>query len=259
MPPLRISPFLISLLLSGAFPAHAQLLESDTVRWQVQASSSLYLNQGNVDRLLWRNGLMAKHLRDRWGVSSRQQYLRGTFSGFKTENDWLSTNFLYYNPKQRFYPYVMAWMETNLRRRIGFRYQVGSGGSWRAWQSAGHLIKISLTGTYELTRYDAVPFPVPPDGLEGRRLGLLRLTGRLWGQHRLAENLFFQYEYWWQQAFRQAENHRWLLDSQLKTGLKKGLSAVASLLYTYEPFVPEKVRKRDLFFTFGLQYGLSVP
>ena len=90
-------------------------------------------------------------------------------------------------------------------------------------------------------------------------LGLFRLTGRLWGQHRLAENLFFQYEYWWQQAFRQAENHRWLLDSQLKTGLKKGLSAVASLLYTYEPFVPEKVRKRDLFFTFGLQYGLSVP
>ena len=259
MSPFKKLLYLTGLLLSGVYSSHAQLLESDTARWQLQLSSSLYLNQGNVDRLLWRNGLAVKHLQEQWGFSSRQQYLRGTFSGFKTENDWLSTNFLYYRPRQRWYPYLMGWLETNLRRRIGFRYQAGPGVSWRAWQSAGHLVKLSLTGTFESTQYDAVVFAAPPAGLEGNHLGLYRLTGRLWAQHRLGGNLWLQYEYWWQQAFRQAENYRWYFDAQLRVNLKKGLNGLASLLYSYEPFVPEGVKRRDLLFTVGLQYGLSVP
>ena len=52
----------------------------------------------------------------------------------------------------------MGWIETNLRRRIGFRYQIGPGASWRVWQSEGHLAKLSLTGTYESTQYNAVVF-----------------------------------------------------------------------------------------------------
>lgn len=41
--------------------------------------------------------------------------------------------------------------------------------------------------------------------------------------------------------------------------MKKGFSLLASLLYSYEPFVPEGVKKRDLLFTFGLQYARAAP
>lgn len=247
----------IALTLAFGPSAHAQILESDTARWQLQLSSSLFINQGNVDRLLWRNGLVAKHLQPGWGFSSRQSYIRGTFSGFKTENDWLSTNFLYYKPRRRCYPYLMGWMETNLRRRIGFRYQLGPGLSWRALQSGGRLLKLSLTGTYESTRYDAINFPVPPEGLEGHKLSLYRLTARLWAQHRLGKALSLQYEYWWQQALSQPENYRWYFDSQLQAGLYKGFKLLASIQFSYEPFVPEGVKKRDLILTFGMQYAFT--
>ncbi len=235
-------------------PGFGQLLESDTARWQARLSASLFLNQGNVERLLWRNNAVIKHVAKGWGFSSRQTYMRGTFGAFNTENDWFSANFLYYRPRLRWYPYLMGWTETNLRRQIGFRYQLGPGLSYRILQSERHLAKISLTGTFEHTAYQGSSFSEPPEGLEGRVLALYRLTARLWAQHRLSDKLLLQYEYWWQQGLRQAENRRWYLEGQLQAGLGKGLSLLGNLQYSYEPFVPAGVRKRDLLLTFGIQY-----
>ncbi len=245
----------IYLLLGGMgfFPAKAQLLEKDTTAWSATLAGSFFLSTGNVDRLLLRADAAVRHLAPGWGFSAEQTYQYGTFGAFQTENDLFSRNFLYYQPRKRVYPYAMLWLESNYRKRIDFRYQVGPGLSWRVIGGGKHLVKFSLTGTYERTHFAGNDF-VNADSQSSPIIETLRLTGRLYGTHRLAGGkLSLLYEGWFQQSLRFRNNYRFHTHVLVQAPLSRAVSLQSRLDYLYEHVVLRGVAPGDLYLTVGVQ------
>ena len=145
----------ITLLLCLFFShaAVAQLNESDSIHWQVKFNSTASVLDGNVARTLLLNRIEVAHANKNWGVSTRNDYQYGLTRYVLTENDIISYNFFYLKPLNKIYPYFMGLVETNLRRKIDFRYQVGPGVSWNVINKKTSMLKLSATGTYENTRY----------------------------------------------------------------------------------------------------------
>lgn len=255
---LKYALSILTFLMLGASPSVAQLLKQDTARWSYRLSGGVYLSAGNVDRLLLRGGAGVKHVQPDWGFSSGNTYLYGTFGGFQTENDWFSKNFLYLYPKSRLYPYLMGWLETNFRRRIGFRYQIGPGGSYNLVAGDHHLVKLSLTGTYEHTNFDGNEFVnLPPQ--ETDIVQTFRLTGRLYGSHRIGKKVGLNYEFWFQQSLEDSDNYRYHIDAEVSAPLSQSFSIQTQLNYSYENVVVESVEKGDLLWTVGLNFKNITP
>ncbi|MEZ4961124.1 MAG: DUF481 domain-containing protein [Saprospiraceae bacterium] len=244
----------IGLLIFGVQSLQAQLLERDTARWSFALASSFFISKGNVDRLLWKSDASLKHLGPGWGASTDNTYLYGSFGGFKTERDFFSRNFLYLQPKKRIYPYLMGWLEKNLRRKIDFRYQLGPGATWVALKKESHALKFSLTATYEHTDFNSNDFlnaePQSSDVIE-----TWRLTGRLFGYHGLwKDRLRLQYEFWYQQSLQHGDNYRYHTDVSIQAPLSKAFSVKINLNYSFENVVLRGVKQGDLFWTMGLNF-----
>lgn len=249
---------LICLLLAGVLfilpvRTRAQLLEQDTTDWSATLAGSFFLSTGNVDRLLLRADAAVKHLGRGWGFSAEQTYQYGTFGAFQTENDLFSRNFLYYQPRRKLYPYAMVWLESNFRKRIDFRYQVGPGITWKVLDTQHSLIKLSLTGTYERTDFAGNDF-VHADPQSSQVIETLRLTGRLYGAHKLFhDRLSLLYEGWFQQSDRFRSNYRFHTNVVMQVPISRTLALQSRLNYLYEHVVLRGVSPGDLYLTAGIQ------
>lgn len=242
-------------LLPQTLPA--QLSEADTLKWEASLSSTGTLLTGNIERFLWNNRFVVKHVQPRWGFIQDLQYRYGTIFRNRTEDDIFSRTFFYYDQNRRFYPYQMTWLERNLRRRIDSRWQLGLGATWRAVNRNGQLLKWSLMYSFEDTNYPTDEFaPVPPDD-PGFELRTTRLTTRVFGRHQFrAGRWSLYYEAWFQQSLRQGDNFRYHYDVSLSTRLVGSLSLNALLQVDHERIVPAGVKQDDLSLLFGLRYAL---
>lgn len=238
------------MLLVSTPALQAQLAESDTLPWHVELSASFFLSSGNVDRVLWRTDATLKHATEAWGIASSSTYLFGSFGGNATERDLLARNFVYLLPKERLYPYLMFWLQTHKRRRIDWRYQLGPGVTLVARRTASEIVKLSATVTYEQTELQGHPLVVPSDP------DLWRLTGRLFAAQSLfSGRLQVRYELWHQVALQDGGDHRWFADVSLRVPLQTWLSLRSDASATRESRVLPGVRRRDLYWTFGVTVG----
>jgi hypothetical protein len=235
--------------------ALAQLTDADTLRFGYRFSASGTVATGNLERLLlvgvadmYTSGQVVA-----FRTSNTYQY--GTFGAFRTENDLFSKNFLYLHREGRFYPYLMAWVETNVRRQFHYRYQAGPGVSYKAIQQTNHQMKLSLTATFEETWYKGDEFSDAAfDGSD--YLQTYRATLRLFGRHALLEqSLYLRYELWGQQSLDDQENRRLHADVSLEYPLKKHLMLRASFNYNRETPVLSGVWHTDTFTVFGITYA----
>ena len=82
-----------------------------------------------------------------------------------------------------------------------------------------------------------------------------RLTGRLYGEHRLLDGMLrLQYEGWVQPALTDGGNLRALVDAGLNVPMKKGFALRQALRWSYESVVQATNTYEDLLFTFGISY-----
>jgi len=256
---MRILPILILLAgLSGS--ASAQLNESDTLRLQYRTALTGNVQTGNLEALTLVGRLeMSAAPGARWAVKTQNTARYQAFFGRKADSDFDSRNFLYAGQQQALYPFAMAFLSGNFRRKINFRWFAGPGLTWQAIRREGHVVKISLAGVYEATDFAGSAYNVPEyDG--SARIGTWRATARISGQHRvLAQRLRFFYELYWQPSVEQAENYRWLADAGLELPVWKGLSFNMHFLYTHENVVVAGVRSNDLILTFGMSFRNHKP
>lgn len=248
--------FLLALSLAFSLPLKAQLSEADTGRWQFRLAATGMLIQGNVERFLVTGRGELRHVEKNWGLFSGNTYLRGSIFGNRTEDDIISRNFLYLFPRRRWYPYQMTWLERNWRRRIDFRYQVGLGGTFAAVQRPRHLLKLSLTGTFEHTRFRGEEYEAPFADLTGNSIDTWRATARVFGRHQLnARNLQLRYECWVQPSLTDLENVRYHVESALSLPVAGRLSVLTEVNYTYERIVLRGIKRGDLIWSFGLAFA----
>lgn len=143
--------FLILFLPSLCF---GQISEGDTMQFQSRLSVTANWQTGNVELLA---------VRARWDITAtlapkvvfktQNAFLYQEFYRAKVDQDFFSRNFLYFNPKGRFYSFGISHIITNFRRKIDFRYFVGLGMTWQAIRNKNHLIKLAVSGVYESTDF----------------------------------------------------------------------------------------------------------
>lgn len=245
------SIFTTALFLIAWANLFAQLNESDSIRWQVKFNATASVLDGNVARTLLLTRIEVAHANERWGISTRNDYQYGRTFYNLTENDVISYNFIYIKPLARVYPYVMGLVETNLRRRIDFRYQVGPGVSWNVVRKKTSFVKLSVTGTYENTQYNGSVFD--DEQYNGYTvLDTWRLTGRIFGKHRLLDKVRISYEFWWQQSLSDRVNYRFHTEEAVELPVTKHIAFRTAVRYSYENIELVGLKPYDLFWTYGL-------
>ena len=91
--------FFLPLLLN------AQINESDTLNFKVNFSINGFWQGGNVETLIFRTkSEMSFKPWKKWVFKTVNSYVFQEFGKVKADSDFLSLNFLYINPKKKFYP-----------------------------------------------------------------------------------------------------------------------------------------------------------
>lgn len=234
----------------------AQLEESDTARWQFNSTVSLRLNTGNIQRLIVTPEANVSHLPKNklWGFSMRQRYTFGTFGKYRTENDLLSRNFLYFIPEKRVYPYIMLWMNTHERQRLSFRYQVGPGVTFVPLKKGNQIIKLSATFSYEQNWYKEDKLTLISDTL-ARNYNVFRATARIFGSHKLAKGIVdIYYEFLWQPSLTSLQNWRLFAEGGVNVKIVKGFSMRSFITYEYQQVHVTTEKPNDLVLSIGVNY-----
>lgn len=242
------------ILWVGASPALAQLKDSTPIdQWKYQVSVAGSILNGNVNRNLLISDAIAEYQNQDWGLYQRLNWQWGSFGNQLTENDWIARNFLYLWPQETWYPYLMTWFESNLRRQIPARLQIGPGLSWRFLDMEQHQLKVSTTLTIERSWFASLRFAERPD-LNQSVLDTARATLRLAGQSHLIDSLSLNYELWLQPSLLDINNLRYYLEAGLNWKLNPQLAFKTSFLHTHESVRLSNVAANDFFVTFGLLF-----
>lgn len=249
----------IMMLLVGG-NASAQLNESDTLRLQYRAALTGNVQSGNLEALTLVGRLeLSAAPAEYWAFKTQNTARYQAFFGRKADSDYDSRNFLYLGQQQALYPFAMAFLSGNFRRKINFRWFAGPGVTWQLWRGRGQVIKVSAAGVYEATDFAGTAYNFP-EYAGSARIGTWRATARVFGQHRiLNQQLRLFYELYWQPSVEQTDNYRWLADIGLELPIWKGLAFHTHLLYTRENVVIAGVKPEDLILTFGISIRNHKP
>lgn len=245
--------FVIGFLVLSSI-VRAQLSEVDTLRWQYRVSATGNWLRGNVEQFMLLGTGELAHVKEHWGFKSALNYQYGTFFYRQTLGEGIWRNFVYANPRARLYPYLMLWYQQSYQRGIDHRTQVGPGITYVLVRANAQLLKLSATGTYESNRFRTAFFRERLE-LTSAELETWRVTGRIYGEHKLFEGLMrLQYEAWVQPSVSDADNLRAHAEAALSIPLKKGFSLRQAVNWSYESVVQQRNTYEDLLWTFGISY-----
>jgi len=245
------------LLLVLSQHTAAQINESDTMKLQLQISLTGNYQRGNVEllTLFSRNEFLIRPFSN-WALKTQISSLYTKFSETQVDNNIFSRNVLYYKPERRLYSYISAFVSTNYRRKIKFRYFLASGPAWQAIKSKAIVVKLSVALLYESTLFTDTVFNQPSyNGKE--RISLWRSHYYVGGwAYALNNQLRINYEFYWQSAFNNNKNYRIQSEVGLTYPIWKGLAFNTVYIFSHENVVVENIKKDDRILTFGLSYTL---
>ncbi len=247
------------IFISMCQSAFAQINESDTLLLQHATALTGSLQTGNIEaaalRLKADFSLAPSPV---WAVKMQHSYRYQEFFERKADSDFYSRNFLYGWQHRRVYPFALAFVSTNFRRKIDFRYFAGIGATWQLVRQSSHTVKTALSGVYESTRFDARLFNYSEyDGSE--KIETWRATFWLFGKHALLnKHLRLYYEAFVQPSLESGNNFRWQTELGLEWPFWKGLSFTANYVFTHENIVVSNVKQDDGLLTFGIAYNGKV-
>ena len=170
----------------------------------------------------------------------------------KADEDILSLNFLYFNPKRKVYPLLLGFASTNFRREIDLRYLVGAGITYQLIDKKEHSLKITISGEFEQTDFDRALFNFPEYN-DDRTITTWRSTIWIKGRYPLfTKKLILTHESFYQPSLERSNNYRWQADIGLEFPVWKHLNLKVNYLNTFERIVIEDQEQEDRFLTFGL-------
>lgn len=234
----------------------AQINESDTLSLQHFSALTGNVQTGNFKAFAVRvKSDISVAPSDIFAFKTQNTYRYQSFFDRKVDNEFSNRNFVYLYQHRRLYPFAMAFLSGNFRRKIDFRYFSGAGITWQIVQKQQHALKFSASGVFESTQFSDNTFNFPEyDGSE--ELKTWRATFRLFGKHAFAkQKLRLYYEAYAQPSLEDRNNYRWHTELGLDFPVWKGLSISAMLMYDHENVTIKQVKQRDLIATFGVSYS----
>lgn len=247
------------LILFCTVNCFAQLNESDTAKFQMRLSLTGNYQQGNVEVLNIKSKIdYSFSIHRTWVFKSQNSSLYQAFYSKKSDNDIFSRNYLYYKPQNKVYPFAIAYISTNFRRKINSRYFAGAGITIQALNIKKTVLKISASAVYENTNFKATGFNYPEyNGTDKINLWRGTLYAGGWS-YILQRRVRLYYDGYWQPAFNNRHNYRAQFDIGADAPLWKGLSFNTLFALTHENVIINNILKNDKMLTFGLAYTFSV-
>lgn len=236
----------------------AQINESDTIRFQTKTKASGNYQNGNVNVLTVKGNLeFTVKTSSRWVLKSQNAQLYQEFSDRKADNNIFSRNYLYFKPENKIYPFGIAYISTNFRRKIDLRYFVGAGMTYRPFSTVQYVVKVAFNIVYEESHFNGRLFNFSEyNGNDVIVVWRSSLYSAGW-IHFLNEKFRVSYETFYQPAFSMADNYRVQLSLSLDCPVWKGLYMTTDFYYTHESVVPFGTREDDNILTFGVGYGFK--
>ncbi|MBX9782709.1 MAG: DUF481 domain-containing protein [Chitinophagaceae bacterium] len=189
---------------------------------------------------------------------SQNNSLYQEFGSKKADNDIFSRNFLYYKPQKKIYPFGIAYISTNYRRKIDTRLFAGAGVTFQLLNKTYHVIKFSANAVYETNKFNGTSFNYGEYN-GSNKINLWRGTLFAGGwNYLLNRKLRFYYDAYWQPAFSNKNNYRTQFDIGADFPVWKGLSFNALYTFTHENVTVINVKQEDKILTFGLAYNLKI-
>jgi hypothetical protein len=247
------------ILLWCAANCFAQLNESDTAKFQMRVSLTGNYQQGNVEVLNIKSKMdFSFSMHRSWVFKSQNSSLYQAFYTKKADNDVFSRNYLYYNPQHKGYPFAIAYISTNFRRKIGSRYFTGAGITLQAVNTKKTVLKISASAVYESTVFKSTAYNYAEyNGADKISLWRGTLYAGGWA-YILQKRVRLYYDSYWQPAFNNRHNYRTQFDIGADASLWKGLSFNTLFALTHENVTVNNILKNDKMLTFGLAYAFKV-
>ncbi|MFP4846827.1 DUF481 domain-containing protein [Winogradskyella sp. PE311] len=242
----------IFLFFISTFFCNAQINESDSLKVKGSLALTGFWQSGNVETLILRgrSDFSVKPWK-KWVFKNTNSYVYQAFDKDKADSDFLSLNFLYFNPEQRFYPQVLGFVSTNFRREIDLRYIVGAGATYQIIKQKENWLKASLTFEYEETDFKSNQFN--NSEFNGSR-SINTFRGTLWlnGKYTLfKKKVVIKHESYFQPSLEQGDNYRWQAELTTEFPLWKFLSFNINYRRTFESVVIASQEEGDQFLTFG--------
>ena len=243
---------LVLILLLCPFSLSAQLDESDTLEIQGKLSLSGFWQRGNVQTSIFRGRTdLSVRPWKKWVYKNTNSYVYQAFGKEKADEDFLSLNFLYFNPHRKIYPLALGFLSTNFRRAIDSRYLLGAGATYELLRTEKKMLKFSLTCEYEATNFNETTFNRPEfNGKEE----INTVRGTIWvnGKYQLFEKrLIITHESYFQPSLGNSENFRWRAEVGLEMPIWKSLNFTTNYIHTFESIVIVDQVQEDQFLTFG--------
>ncbi|MEL7144754.1 MAG: DUF481 domain-containing protein [Bacteroidota bacterium] len=243
---------ILCVLLLSPLLLSAQINESDSLKIKADLSLTGIFQSGNVETIILRakSGITYRPLK-KWVAKTQNSYVYQEFGRTKADADFLSLNFLYFNPQKKVYPQVLGFVSTNFRREISLRSLIGAGVTFQVFQEDKNYLKFSVTSEYEQTNFRNTDFNVDLyDGLD--EINTLRATLWVNGKYYLLnKKMIISHESYIQPSLEDSDNYRWQVDLALEFPLWKFLNFKVNYLRTFESIVVQDQQQGDEFMTFG--------
>jgi Protein of unknown function, DUF481 len=251
--------FLLSFLLLSWVNSKAQLNESDTVKFQLRTSLAGNYQKGNVNIFTVRSKIDFTYMPVKDVVfKSQNSSLYQEFGSVKADNDIFSRNYFYYKPQNKIYPFGIAYISTNYRRKIDTRIFAGAGVTFQLLNKMYHVIKLSASTVYETNTFKADTYNYNKyNGSNTINIWRGTLYAAGWN-YLLDKHLRFYYDAYWQPAFNNENNYRTQFDVGADFPVCKGLSFNALYTFTHENVVISNIKQQDKILTFGLAYNFKI-
>lgn len=253
-------PFIITAAFSFLSWAkvNAQLNESDTVKFQLRATVSGNYQQGNVALLAIRSKLdFTCSPVKQFVFKSQNSSLYQEFGNRKADNDLFSRNYLYWRPQKKVYPFGIAYISSNFRRKIETRLFAGAGVTYQFVQKQFHVLKLSASTVYETNRFKGrVYYKREYNGSNQINLWRGTLYAGGWN-YILNRKLRLYYDVYWQPAFNNSNNYRTQYDVGADIPLWKGLNLSVLYIFTHENVVISNIKQQDKILSFGFSYNFK--
>lgn len=230
----------------------AQINVSDTLKLKADVSLTGFLQGGNVEAVVFRakQDFSYKALK-KWVFRTTNSYVYQEFGQVKADEDFLSLNFIYFNPEKKLYPQLIGIGATNFRRQLDFRSLFGFGLTYQILNEKKSWLKVSLSSEYEQMNFRTSDFNIAEyDG----DVNINTLRGTIWlsgRYHLIDEKMILSLISFYQPSLEKNNNYRWQTDFAMEIPLRKYFSFKINYLDTYESIVVQGIREGDRTLTFG--------
>lgn len=239
--------------------ATAQINESDTVKFQIRTSVTGNYQSGNVNILTVRGRVDFSYMPFKNIVfKSQNSSLYQSFASVQADNDIFSRNYFYYKPQNNIYPFAIAYISTNYRRKINTRFFIGAGATYQLLNKTNNNIKIAASAVYEHNHFKANTYNYTAYN-NSNTINLWRGTLFLGGWNWLFQkHLRLYYDAFWQPGFNNKNNYRTQFDIGADFPVWKSLNFTSLYTFTHENVVVSNVKQEDKILTFGLTYNFKI-